>query len=106
RIDQGVRFLCLLPSPCSYPRALMPNPKLSRRLRRILALAVLALPLPALYGCSALRANMVRATATEERVFTVSAQPSVVIDTFNGSIIVGVISDNKIETAVTKTGSG
>jgi DUF4097 and DUF4098 domain-containing protein YvlB len=49
---------------------------------------------------------MVRATATEQRVFTVSAQPSVVIDTFNGSITVAVISDNKIETIVTKTGSG
>jgi Putative adhesin len=84
----------------------MPNPILPRRLRRILALAVLALPLPALYGCAAFRANMVRATATEERVFTVSAQPSVVIDTFNGSIIVGLISDNKIEATVTKTGSG
>ena len=84
----------------------MPDPTLSRRLRRILALAVSALSLLALNGCAALTANRIRATATEQRVFTVWAQPSVVIETFNGSITVAVISDNKIETTVTKTGSG
>jgi DUF4097 and DUF4098 domain-containing protein YvlB len=84
----------------------MPNPTLLRRLRRNLALAVAAFPIPALNGCAALTANAFRATATEQRAFTVSAQPSVVIDTFNGSITVAVISDNRIETTVTKTGSG
>jgi DUF4097 and DUF4098 domain-containing protein YvlB len=84
----------------------MPNPTLSNRLQRIVVLAVAGLPLPVLNGCAALTANAVRATTTEERAFTVSEQPSVVIDTFNGSIIVTVISGNKIEATVTKTGSG
>jgi Putative adhesin len=90
----------------SVPEITMPNPTLSRRLRRIVALAVSAFPFATFYGCAALTANAVRATATEQRAFTVSAQPSVVIETFNGSITVAVIPENKIEATVLKTGSG
>jgi hypothetical protein len=84
----------------------MPNPTPARWLRRIVALAVSATPLLALQGCAALTANAVKTTATEQRAFTVSAQPSVIIETFNGPISVAVISDNKIEATVIKTGSG
>ena len=84
----------------------MLNKKLSRRLRPCLALAVSALPLLALTGCAAVMANLVRATATEQRAFSVSAQPSVIIDTFNGSITVKVNPENKVEAIVTKVGSG
>jgi len=51
-------------------------------------------------------ANLVKATATEQRSFTTSSQPSVVVDTYNGPITVNVISENKVEATVTKTGSG
>jgi len=84
----------------------MLNAKLSRWLRPSLVLAVSGLPLLALAGCAAVMANLVRATATEQRVFSVSAQPSVVIDTFNGSITVKVNPENKVEAIVTKVGSG
>ena len=84
----------------------MPNKKPSRRVRPYLELALSALPLLALTGCAAVMANLVRATATEQREFSVSAQPSVIIDTFNGSINVKVNPDNKVEAIVTKVGSG
>lgn len=51
-------------------------------------------------------ANLVKATATEQRSFTASAQPSVIVDTYNGPITVKVTSENKVEATVTKTGSG
>ena len=70
------------------------------------ALAMSLLPLLALSGCSALMANLVKATATEQRAFSVSGQPSVIIDTFNGSITVKRNPENKVEAVVTKIGSG
>ncbi len=57
-------------------------------------------------GCAAIMANMVRATATENHEFAVSAQPSLIVDTFNGSIKVNVNPENKVEAIVTKVGSG
>jgi len=51
-------------------------------------------------------ANLVQATATEQRSFTTSSQPSVIVDTYNGSITVKVVSQNKVEATVTKTASG
>ncbi len=71
-----------------------------------LALALSPLPLLAMPGCAAVMANLVKATATEQRSFTTSSQPSVVVDTYNGTITVNVISENKVEATVTKTGSG
>ncbi len=74
--------------------------------RARLALALSLLPLLAMAGCAALMANLVKATATEQRSFITSAQPSVIVDTYNGPITVKVISENKVEATVTKTGSG
>jgi len=71
-----------------------------------LALALSLLPLLALTGCAAVMANLVKATATEQRSFTASAQPSVIVETYNGPITVKVSSENKVAATVTKTGSG
>jgi hypothetical protein len=70
------------------------------------ALALSLLPLLALAGCAGVMANLVKATATEQRSFTVSAQPSVIVDTYNGPITVKVTTENKVEATVTKIGSG
>jgi DUF4097 and DUF4098 domain-containing protein YvlB len=84
----------------------MHHQKLSHGVRPCLVLAISSLPLLALTGCAAVMANLARATATEQREFSVSAQPSVVIDTFNGSVTVKVNPENKVEAIVTKVGSG
>jgi len=57
-------------------------------------------------GCAAVMANLVKATATEQRSFTASSQPSVIVDTYNGPITVKVVLEDKVEATVTKTGSG
>ena len=57
-----------------------------------LALALSLLPLLALTGCAAVMANLVKATATEQRSFTTSAQPSVIVEIYNGPITVKVSS--------------
>jgi DUF4097 and DUF4098 domain-containing protein YvlB len=80
------------------------RPNRAGRARSALALSLL--PLLAMAGCAALMANLVKATATEQRSFTTSAQPSVIVDTYNGPITVKVISENKVEATLTKTGSG
>jgi len=80
--------------------------ELSRWVRSSLVLAVSGLPLVALTGCAAIMADRAKATATEQRLFSVSAQPSVIIDTFNGSVTVKVNPENKVEAVVTKVGSG
>ena len=74
--------------------------------RPCLFLAVSTLPIVALSGCAAIMANRVKATATEQRAFSVSAQPSVIIDTFNGSVTVKANPENRVEAIVTKIGSG
>ena len=86
----------------------MPNPTLPPRLRRILSPRPFAyLRSPASNGCATLSAKRPGSGRRQPNsAFTVSAQPSVVIDTFNGSITVAASSDNQIETTVTKTGSG
>jgi len=71
-----------------------------------LALALSLLPLLAMAGCAAVMANLVKATATEQRSFTASSQPSVIVDTYNGPITVKLVLEDKVEATVTKTGSG
>ncbi len=70
------------------------------------ALLLSPLPFLGLAGCSGILANQIKATATEQRSFSVAGQPSVIIDTFNGSITVKVTTESKVEAVVTKTGSG
>ena len=84
----------------------MPHTMLSRRAGRCLALAFAAMPLLGFAGCAAIMANLIKATATEQRAFSVSTQPSVIVDTFNGSITVKANPENKVEAIVTKVGSG
>jgi DUF4097 and DUF4098 domain-containing protein YvlB len=71
-----------------------------------LAPVLLLLPLLAMAGCAAIMANLVKAKSTEQRSFTASARPSVIVDTYNGPITVNLTSENKVEATVTKTGSG
>lgn len=84
----------------------MHEKKRSPGVRPCLAPAISVLSLLALSGCAAIMANRVRATTTEQREFSVSGQPSVVIDTFNGEINVKVNPENKVAAIVTKVGSG
>jgi DUF4097 and DUF4098 domain-containing protein YvlB len=71
-------------------------------LARILA----PVPLLGLAGCAAIMAGLVKAEKTEQHSFSVSARPSVVVETFNGAITVRNASDGKVEAVVTKVGSG
>ena len=78
-----------------------------RRCARMVALfATGLLPLMTLSGCSGLMANLVHVTAAEQRSFTVGTQPSIIIDTYNGSIAVKATAENQVEAVVTKTASG
>src|SRR5208282_5238311 len=61
---------------------------------------------PSLAGWAAVMANLVKASATEQRSFTASSQPSVIVDTYNGPITVKAVSEDKVEATFTKTGSG
>ena len=76
----------------------------SQRVRSCLALA--ALPLLPMAGCAAVMGNLVKAEKAEQRSFSVSGQPFVNVDTFNGPITVKAASDGKVEVVVTKIGSG
>ncbi len=76
-----------------------------QQVRRGLALGIASLLL-ALTGCAAVMGNLVKAEKTEQRSFNVSPQPSLIVDTFNGTIDVRTIPDNKVEATVTKIGSG
>jgi hypothetical protein len=78
----------------------------AREIAGRLGLFCCLLPPLAMTGCSALMANQFKATATEQRSFAVAGQPSVIIDSFNGSIAVELTTGNKVEAVVTKTGSG
>ena len=84
----------------------MPTSRGSRAGWPRLALALSLFPLLAMAGCAAIMANLVRATVTEQRSFNSSAQPSVIVETYNGPITVEVISENKVEATITKTSSG
>jgi DUF4097 and DUF4098 domain-containing protein YvlB len=77
-----------------------------RRVVGTVALLCSPLPLVSSTGCSALLANQFKATATEQRSFSVAGEPSVIVDTFNGSITVKPTTESKVEAVVTKTGSG
>ena len=77
-----------------------------QRARSCPALALAALPLLPMAGCSAVMANLVKAEKAEQRSFSVSGQPSVIADTFNGPITVKAASEGKVEAVVTKVGSG
>ena len=78
----------------------------SQRIRSCLALALAALPLLPMAGCAAVMGNLVKAEKAEQRSFSVSGQPSVIVDTFNGPITVKAASEGKVEAVVTKIGSG
>jgi hypothetical protein len=65
-----------------------------------------ALPLLPMAGCAAVMANLVKAEKAEQRSFSVSGQPSVIVDTFNGSLTVKAASEGKVEAVITKIGSG
>jgi hypothetical protein len=69
-------------------------------------LALAALPLLPMAGCSAVMANLVKAEKAEQRSFSVSGQPSLIADTFNGPITAKAASEGKVEAVVTKIGSG
>jgi len=71
-----------------------------------LTIALSLLPLLAMAGCAALVADQVQARATDQKSFTASSQPSVIVETYNGSINVRSVSENKVEATVTKIGSG
>ncbi len=71
-----------------------------------LTLALSLLSLLAMAGCAALNADQVQSTVTEQRSFTTSSQPSVIVAIYNGSITVSSGSQNKVEAVLTKTGSG
>jgi Putative adhesin len=75
-----------------------------QRVRSCLALA--ALPLLPMAGCAAVMGNLVKAEKAEQRSYSVSGQPSVNVDSFNGPITVKAASDGKVEAVVTKIGSG
>src|SRR5207249_3610059 len=47
-----------------------------------------------------------KAERAEQRSFSVSAQPSVIVDTFNGAVKVKATSESKVEAIVTKGGTG
>jgi DUF4097 and DUF4098 domain-containing protein YvlB len=84
----------------------MTTTQLSSQLGARLALVIFPIPLFALAGCAAVMGNQVKAEKKEQRAFTVSAQPSVIVETFNGEIHVQAITENKVEATVTKLGSG
>ena len=65
-----------------------------------------ALPLLPMAGCAAVMGNLVKAEKAEQRSFSVSGQPSVIVDTFNGPITAKAASEGKVEAVVTKIGSG
>jgi hypothetical protein len=77
----------------------------SSRVRALLALAIVPLLLP-LAGCAAIMGNQVKAERLEQRSFTVSSQPMVIVETFNGRIHVEPADHGKVEATVTKIGSG
>jgi len=65
-----------------------------------------SLPLIALTGCSVLLANAVKTQKVEQHAFAVQAQPEVVVETFNGDIVVEAAAGNEVLATVTKTGAG
>ena len=80
--------------------------KASKQVRSCLALAMAVLPLLPMAGCAAVMSSLVKAERAEQRSFSVSGQPAVTVDTFNGPITVRAAADGKIEAVVTRIGSG
>lgn len=70
--------------------------------------AALILPLTWLSssGCAGLLGPQVKATATEQRSFEVSAAPVVIVETFNGPIKATVGTEGKVEASIKRIGSG
>ncbi len=79
---------------------------LTSRVCACLVLAIVPLSLLPLAGCAALMGNQVKAERLEQRTFTISGQPTVIVETFNGQIRVEPAGDGKVEATVTKIGSG
>jgi DUF4097 and DUF4098 domain-containing protein YvlB len=77
----------------------------SSRVRALLPLAIVPLLLP-VAGCAAIMANQIKAEKLEQRSFTVSSKPTVIVETFNGQIHVQPADEGKVDATVTKIGSG
>ncbi len=71
-----------------------------------LALAALLGVLPMMSGCSVLLANAVKTQKVEQHAFAVQAQPEVIVETFNGDIVVDAAAGNEVLATVTRTGAG